>query len=386
MKIGIDIRVIGKKRTGDEAVFFNLVKNLAKIDGKNEYALFTDICNKKDIAQVRKRLDIVDKENFTVVSLGKANKFLWNFWTLPNYLRKNPVDVYETQYITPLFISRRIKIVTIIHDISFNFFPQFIKPLDLFFLKILIPLSLKRADGIVAVSDFTKQEIIRYYKVAQEKIFVVLNALGDEFSGSCGQTKTLQETRRRYDLPERYVLYLGTLQPRKNIAHLIEAFARIKSRIPGIKLVIGGSKDGHNVDTRIDQALAEKNISKDVIFTGYVQEEDKRNIFKMARVFAFPSLYEGFGIPILEAMGAGVPVLANDIASLREIGGSACKYCNTSNLDEFSRMLYTCCTDGKTRKRLISEGKNRVTLFSWDQSAKKNLAMFEKIVHLSWAK
>ena len=383
MKIGIDIRAIGKKRTGDEAVFFNLVKNLAKIDAENEYVLFTDLCNGNEIAQIRKRLGIVDRKNFMVISLGGVNKFLWNFWTLPNYLRKHPVDIYETQYITPLFVSKKIKIVTIIHDISFNFFPQFIRPSDLFFLKVLIPISLRRADGIVAVSNFTKREIVQYYKIPKEKIFVVPNALGDELSDSHRIPTALRDTRDKYELPQAYILYMGTLQPRKNLVHLIESFIRIKDRIPGMKLVIAGSKSAHNVDSRIAQVIKENNISKDVVFTGYVQEEDKANIFKMAQVFTFPSLYEGFGIPILEAMSQGIPVLANDIASLREVGGDACRYCNANNLDEFSLALYNCCTDKDAKKKMIDSGKNRVTLFSWERSAKKTLAMFKKIILIS---
>lgn len=383
MKIGIDIRLLGKGRTGDEAVFFNLVKNLAKIDSENEYILLTDICDGKEIAHLKKRLEIDGRKNFTIISLGKTNKFAWNFWILPRYLRKHPVDVYETQYITPFFVPRRVRMVTIIHDISFNFFPQFIKPLDLFFLKTLIPMSLRRADAVVAVSDFTKGEIIRYYKLPKEKVFVIHNALGDEFSESRGNIRTLQETRKRYGLPDEYILYLGTLQPRKNVAHLIEAFARTRERIPNMKLVIGGNRSAHNVDARIDQAIERTGVGNDVIFPGYIQEEDKRNIFRMSRVFVFPSLYEGFGIPVLEAMGQEVPVLANDIASLREVGGDACSYCNVENLDEFSEALYNCCIDESARKRLIALGNGQITMFSWKKSAQKTLSLFRKIVHAS---
>ena len=176
MRIGIDIRNIGKKRTGDEMVFFNLVKNLAEIDNENNYKLFTDINNKETVVDIKKRLGIENKDNFEIISLKSSSKFIWNFWTLPNYLRKNPVDIYHTQYITPFFVSKKInhhtknphkrlwnnllvmlhlrksgvgvKIITIVHDISFNFYPRFIKFLDLFFLKILIPMSLRRADKV----------------------------------------------------------------------------------------------------------------------------------------------------------------------------------------------------------------------------------------------
>jgi glycosyltransferase involved in cell wall biosynthesis len=182
MKIGIDIRNIGKKRTGDEAVFFNLVKNLANIDSKNDYFLFTDITGKVILQKIIAELGIANKPNFKIISLKCPNKFIWNAWILPGYLKNSPVDVYHTQYITPFFVPKKVKIITTIHDISFNFFPRFIKWRDLFFLKTLIPTSLKKADKIIAVSQFTKGEIIKYYKINPNKVEVVCNAVGDNFT------------------------------------------------------------------------------------------------------------------------------------------------------------------------------------------------------------
>ncbi len=163
-------------------MFFNFVKNLAEIDSTNEYLLFTDITDTAILHNmVVEPLGIAGRRNFKIVSLKCPNKFIWNVWTLPKYLRKNPVDVYHTQYILPFFVSRKIKLITTIHDISFNFYPQFIKRMDLFFLKILIPRSLKRADKIIAVSEFTKKEIINFYKIAPDKVNVAYNSIGKNF-------------------------------------------------------------------------------------------------------------------------------------------------------------------------------------------------------------
>ncbi|PJA86678.1 MAG: hypothetical protein CO141_03465, partial [Candidatus Moranbacteria bacterium CG_4_9_14_3_um_filter_42_9] len=243
MIIGIDIRNIGKKRTGDEVVFFNLAKNLAEIDQKNEYLLFTDITEKNTLDEIANRLGVVGKANFKIISLRTLNRFSWNFWALPMYLKKNPADIYHTQYITPFFVSKKIKIITTIHDISFNFFPQFIKLADLFFLKILIPLSLKRADKIIAVSKFTRGEIIKYYKINQEKIDWVYNAAGDDFLEKNVSPAQLEEVRKKYDLPEKFIFYIGTMQPRKNLALLVEAFGKVKEKIPDLKLVLAGGKN-----------------------------------------------------------------------------------------------------------------------------------------------
>ena len=183
MLIGIDIRNIGKQRTGDETVFFNLVKNLAEIDNKNEYRLFTDIIDTVTLQHLREKLGIENKGNFQIISLKSTNKFTWNLWALSNYLRSNPLDIYHTQYILPFFVSRKIKLITLIHDISFNFYPGLIKWADFFFLKILIPWSLKRADRILTVSEFTKKEIEKYYQISPEKITVVPNSGGENLAG-----------------------------------------------------------------------------------------------------------------------------------------------------------------------------------------------------------
>lgn len=381
MKIGIDIRLVGKNRTGDEAVFFNLVKNLAKLDTENEYVLLTDIVQKETVEEIARKLNVADKTNFKIVSLATKNKFAWNFWVLPHYLRKNPVDIYHTQYITPWFVPQKIKISTIVHDISFNFFPQFIKWTDLFFLKVLIPLSIRRADKVIGVSEFTCSEIRKYYKIKSEKLAYVPNALADDFLLEEITADKKATVRAKYGLPSEFILYLGTLQPRKNIPALIEAFAQNRNKLNGIKLAIAGSRSAHNFDVRIDKIIAKNGLVNDVIFTGFVADEDKKTLFGLAKTFVFPSLYEGFGIPLLEAFAAQVPVLANDIPSLKEIAGQGALFFDGANLDDFAQKLYTVCMDSPTREALIAAGNKRVGLFSWEKSAVKTLAIWQEMLH-----
>lgn len=379
MRIGIDIRNIGKKRTGDEVVFFNLVKNLALIDNRNEYRLLTDISDEKIIMDIEQRLGIVNKDNFRVISLKTTNKFTWNLWTLPNYLRFHPVDIYQTQYITPFFVSRQVKIVTIIHDISFVFYPQLIKIADLFFLRTLIPWSLRRADKILAVSEFTENELLEYYGIERKKVDHVYNAVSDDFLNSRYSKEELEKIRQKYGLPEKFILYMGTMQPRKNLSMLIEGFSRIKNELGGAKLVLAGNRSGHNFDTAIDAILAKSGVGGDVIFPGYVADEDKAAVYKLARVFCFPSLYEGFGIPVLEAMSQGVPVAASNISGLREAAGSAALLFDPRNLDDLSKKLYTCFVDETTRKNLITEAALKVGFFSWEKTARKTLEIYENL-------
>lgn len=381
MKIGIDIRLIGKQRTGDEVVFFNLVKNLAKLDESNEYVLFADAGQGKISDMIAQRLGVKEKNNFKMIALNTSNKFLWNFWTLPNFLRSNPVDVYLTQYITPFFVPRKIKIITIVHDISFNFFGQFIKFKDLFFLKILIPLSLRRADVVVGVSEFTKNEIIKFYNINPDKVEFVHNAIGSEFFGEKPSSDELVRVAKKYALPAQFILYMGTLQPRKNIGQLIEAFGRITERLPEMKLVLCGSRSGHNFDKDIDRKIEANGLQEKVIFTGFIDEADKAAVFSLAQTFVFPSLYEGFGIPVLEAMSQGIPVLASNIPSLKEVAANGAEYFDVNNVDEFSEKLYNISMNSEVRSALIQIGSERINFFSWEKSAKKFLAIFEKLRH-----
>lgn len=379
MRIGIDIRLIGKKRTGDEAVFSNLSRALAAIDRGNEYFLFTDLSSEKDIRKIAATLGLEDKDNFRIVPVASANRYVWNFFQISRALKKNPVDVYLTQYITPLFVPRRIKIMTIVHDISFTAFPQLIRFSDRFFLSLLMRLSLHRADLIVAVSEFTRREIIRHYALPQEKVAVVYNAVSEDVSGRKVKEQDILAVKRRYGIEGDYILYIGTLQPRKNIPMLIRSFAKLKEKIPAAKLVIVGDKGAHNADKEIDTVLGDLSLEKSVIFTGYVEETEKAPLLAGAKVFAFPSLYEGFGIPLLEAFAAGTPVVASDIEVLREVGADAALYADPASLDGFAKSLYAAYVDVETRKRLTEAGKARVSFFSWEKSARKMRSFFEQL-------
>ncbi len=382
MKIGIDIRNIGKKRTGDETVFFNLTKNLALIDFENEYSLFTDITDRGTLEKIARDLGLENKNNFKIISLATMSRFSWNFWTVPKYLRKNPVDVYLTQYITPLFVPKKIKIVTIIHDISFNFFPQFIKISDLIFLKTLIPLALKRANKIIGVSKFTRDEIVKYYKIDSTKVDFIHNAVSDDFMELATGKKEIMDSEKKtvkekYNLPEKFILYIGTLQPRKNLPLLIEAFMLLKNDSGNdLKLVIAGGR-GHNYDKLIDKTIKENELGEDVFFPGFIPEMDKAAILAAAQVFCFPSLYEGFGIPILEAMSVGTPVVASDIAPHREIAAGAALFFNPNVVGELAEKIRELVKNDVVHDNFAEKGRKQALEFSWKKTAEKMVAVFE---------
>lgn len=362
----IDIRLLGKKRTGDEAVFFNLTKELLALDQEHEYWLLTDEKDLSVLLQLQNRLGCVDQKNVRIVSLSGKNRFLWNLVTLPWFLFRHRVDAYHTQYILPLCIPKRTRVLLHIHDVSFKAYPELIGWKDRFFLALLIPRSLRRASRILVPSQFTKDEIQRYYGTAEEKIVVIPNAVSDAFLvTSVGET-ALQE---KYSLPKQFILFVGTLQPRKNIPLLIRAFAEVTKRIPDIELVIVGNRQGHHFDSAIDSVIEELDLSMKVHFPGYIAEEDLPGVMRCASLFVFPSFYEGFGIPLLEAMSQNVPVACSDIPCLREVAGDAAQYFDPMSVASCQEKLYTLLIQKELRESVVTLGKSRSGFFSWKKSA-----------------
>jgi glycosyltransferase involved in cell wall biosynthesis len=392
MKIGIDIRVVGKKRTGEETYVKNLIKNLLKIDQKNQYFFYTDTNDKKIISEIKNKIDSNNQfGNYNIIPVLPASKMFWTFLTLPKFLRKNPVDILHVQHITPQFLPFETKLITTIHDVSFNVFPQHIKKSDLFFLKTLIPSSLKKADKIITVSEFTKKEVVSFYKVNKDKVEAIYNGgVGDKFKNINFNEEKRREIKRRYNLPKYFILYVGTLQPRKNIPFLIDGFENLRKehkdnqKIKEIKLVIVGSQEGHNYDQEIDKKLEElknnkRNVYNDIIFTGYVKDLELPWFYKMADVFCFPSLYEGFGLPLIEAMTMGKPVLCSDSSCHKEIAAEGALYFQESDLENFTKSLFEIIMNEDKKTLLREKGRERSRFFSWEKCARQTLEAYRNL-------
>ena len=376
--IAIDIRLLGKKRTGDEMVFFHLTKEILKLDRENRYVLLTDEIQGEKINALAGRLGCVGQPNVEIVSLPAKNRFMWNAWTLPRYLFTKQIDMLHTQYILPLFLPERTRVAVHIHDVSFRAYPELIGWSDRFFLALFIPQSLRRADLIITPSQFTKDEIIKYYPGASEKIVVIPNALGEEFLHTVPMNAADdQALKNKYHLPERFILYVGTLQPRKNIPFLVEAFANLRTHLretgkdaEDLGLVLVGNRDAHHTDRRIAPVIATHHLEKEVFFPGFIDPDDLPHLIGLADMFVFPSLYEGFGIPLLEAMSQGVPIVAADIPSLREVALGAALYFDPASLANCEEKLYTLCIDQQPKEVLVRRGKIRFHDFSWQKSAR----------------
>lgn len=385
--IAIDIRLLGRKRTGDEMVFFHLTKEILKIDTKNQYRLLTNETDAEKLAALAKRLECVAQDNVRIVSLPSKNRFTWNLFTLPRYLFSRQIDVLHTQYILPFFTPRRTKIAVHIHDVSFRAYPALINWSDRFFLALLIGHSLQRATLILTPSQFTKEEIIKYYSIQADKIAVVPNAVGEEFLHTVPLTdQDIERLRIKYHLPERFILSVGTLQPRKNIPFLIDAFAKLQERIRNtlpdtapLALVLVGNRNAHHTDTAIDERIAAHHIESAVLFPGFIDHLDLPSVIGLADMFVFPSLYEGFGIPLLEAMSQGVAIVASDIPSLRAVAEDSALYFDPTSIANCEEKLYTLFIDSEQKKLLIRRGYDRLRFFSWQKSAQLLNDIYNKL-------
>lgn len=375
--VAIDIRLLGKQRTGDEQVFFGLTKELVHNHPEHRYVLLTD--KKEDeLAALSESLQLSEAPaDVELISFGPVNRFRWNGITLPLFFfRRKDIAVFHTQYILPFILPDRLKVVAHIHDISFARYPEYIGRKDLLFLRSLIPHTCRRADLLAVPSQFTKREVMEVYSVPEEKIVVIPNALGEGFLAHLNTSgrESFLDVRDKYTLPEHYFLYVGTLQPRKNIPYLLEIFAEYKKEYPNteqMKLVLVGNRNAHHFDTRIDEALERFKLQDEVVFPGYVDADDLPRLYQGATTFIFPSLYEGFGIPLLEALAAGVATMASDIPVHREVGGEAVTYFPLSSVVEGAKILYTIS---------ITEQKKLPTpRYSWAASADLLARMYQKI-------
>ncbi len=240
-------------------------------------------------------------------------------------------------------------------------------PKDLYQLKSWTVYSVKQAKKIITISENSKSDIIKYYGIAKEKIVVAYPGYNKEKYqiSKVKDQKYILKIKNKYKIKGDYILYVGTIQPRKNLKRLLEAFKRLKTQ--NLKLVLAGmikeGRGGWMSDEIIHQAQS------DIIITGYIPENDLPYLMMGARAFVLPSLYEGFGIPVIEAMACGIPVVVSNVSSLPEIVGKAGVLIDPYDVSDIEARLFKVCTDNKERENLVRLGLERVKLFGWERCA-----------------
>jgi len=266
--------------------------------------------------------------------------------------------------------------VLTVHDLIFRHLPEHHKPLNRWYLNLTMPLYCRRASHIIAISECTERDLITAYGLPPEKITVIYEAADPRFGPR--PPKVVAAARTRYGLPDRYLLFVGTIEPRKNLARLLAAFERIHAERLSDALVIVGKRGWLYDDffARLEQSSARDAV----ILPGYVPNDDLPTIYAGAQALVFPSLYEGFGLPVLEAMACGTPVVASNASSLPEVGGSAALYFSPTQVEAMVEAVCRLLRDADLRGSMRTEGLNRAAEFSWRSTAAKTRTVYDAVL------
>lgn len=350
------------KRVGSSEVCFQWLKELERIDKKNEYSIYLPSDPTKDMPK--------ERDGWSYIRV--PGKKLWTILGLSKVLRKNKnLDVFlsPTHY-GPLFIS--IPQVISILDVSYKYFPELFKKKDLYQLALWGRYSISRASKIITISESSRDDIINEYHVSGTKVDVAYLGIKDTPESFMDKS----EIKNKFGIDSPYILFVGTLQPRKNIVRLIEAFSKIENS-QKLKLVIVGRK-GWQYESILD-APKRYGIEERVLFLENVTDEQLPSFYKEAELFVLPSLYEGFGLPVLEAMKYGCPVITSNISSLPEAGGNAAIYFDPDNVDDIADKMKMVLEDSSLKDKMVKEGYEQVKKFSWEKSARKVLEVLESV-------
>jgi glycosyltransferase involved in cell wall biosynthesis len=379
MKIGIDVRCLTKgRRTGVEEYTINLLKEVFRLDTQNEYRLFFN-------SWKNSRADLTWLKEFPQVKLYKfkiPNKILnLCFWYL-NWPKIDKmlggVDIFFMPNILFGALSRKTRLILTLHDLSFERYPETFSLKKRLWHYLLQPKKLcKRAEKIIAVSQSTKNDLVNLYKTNSEKISVIFSGISKKFKIIDRNDKKLIAVKEKYQLPYRFILYLGTIEPRKNIISLVQAFnqfkkqaqAENKEELKKYKLVLAG-QDGWLMKT-IWREIDASPYRADILQINFVAEEDKEYFYNLSALFVYPSFFEGFGFPPLEAMRCGVPVIVSNSSSLSEVVDSGGILIDPDRPSEIAMAMREILTNKILRENLIQKGLKQAQKFDWKKSAKK---------------
>ncbi|HIP90277.1 MAG TPA: glycosyltransferase family 1 protein, partial [Candidatus Nanopusillus sp.] len=311
MKIGILAEILNKPLTGIGNVVYNLIKEL--LNYKNDFDLYLINSKKLDNFSINQ---IIIKNPLELVS----KSYLWYFYASTKINKFEKLDIIHDPSQSPTTnVPKNTKFIITVHDLIPFIIPKEHTKIRVLIYKLLLPKTLRTVDKIISVSHHTRKDIIKYFKIPEDKIEVIYNGVDEKYKPL--SEEEINNIKEKYSINYPFILYVGTLEPRKNIPTLIKAYYKLKKQGLPHKLVITGKKGWKY--RSIFKTINKLNLRKDVIFTGYVPDEDLPTLYNAADLFVYPSLYEGFGLPPLEAMACGTPVITSNTSSLPEVVGDA---------------------------------------------------------------
>lgn len=374
MRVAIDIRPI--RDFGVGTYIRNVVRSLGRIDSANEYFLIGG----RDRVREAGRLP----DNFKIVPFSAEEGSYRGYFGFRDVLRHYRCDLVHIPHLlwTPLYLP--CPYVVTVHDLlDFLYRASNGGGARRLVHRYCTQAVLNGAARILAVSQFTKKDIQRLFGIADEKIEVIYNAIDDRFRQGHATDADREFIAERYQTNYPFLLYAGRISPHKNIIRIIEAFSALKAELdkedkyPDLKLIIIGDEVSRHPDLR--RAVIRSGVQNDVRFLGFVSIDTLRTFYDVAKVFVFPSLYEGFGLPPLEAMSHGTPVVTSNTSSLPEVVGNAAVLVNPENVFEIMRAVHRVLLDQGMREKLKERGYEQVQRFSWEDSAQRILRVYREV-------
>jgi glycosyltransferase involved in cell wall biosynthesis len=375
LRIAIDAHSVGAKLGGNESYALNLIEALGQIDSVNEYTLYVTTSEAYDRFHQR-------WPNFKVQTTLPHTPLIRIPLTLSAELRKHPVDVLHVQFTAPPFCP--CPAVVSIHDLSFEHLPQTFNRRSRTQLRLTVRHSARRAAKILTLSEHTRRDVIETYGVEAEKVTAIPLAAPAHF-GPVIDAKELQRVRHTYGIDGDYVLSVGSIQPRKNLVRLVKAYASLRGDRRGKsfpKLVLVG-KCAWLYDETL-RALEETGVRDSAILTGYVPESDLPALYSGALCFVYPSYFEGFGLPPLEAMKCGVPTIVGDATSLPEVVGEAGLRVDPYDVSAIAAAIDGLINNSELRNELSVKGLTRAKMFDWRDTAQRTLRVYEQVSRQSY--
>lgn len=383
MRIAIDGRALTGRFTGDRTYWRNLLRLLPGADPDNEYLLYSRLPIGPDVLR--------PWPNMSCRVVPASNDRLWTLFALPKALRQDKADLVHVQYTAPPRQFCPCPMVTTVHDISFRLYPEWFPARHRLLLNWSVPPSMRQAARVITDSECSHRDILRIYKLPPQKVVTIPLGLPEGFASSHGQAADEAERemargtiRTQGKVTAPFVLAVGVLQPRKNLLLLAEAFGRAKRDfcLPHQLVLVGKAGWGTEQEALREAARhgGGPEAAAALVFPGYVEDADLPLYYRACDLFAYPSLYEGFGLPPLEAMACGAPVLTSDAPAMPEVVGDAALILPAIDASAWAQGLGKTLTDGAARRRLAALGPAHAARFTWEVTAQRTRAVYQEAV------
>jgi glycosyltransferase involved in cell wall biosynthesis len=367
LRIGINGRFLIAKRTGVQRAAYNLLVHLLKIDQENEYIIFTGPFADSEGAFQKPNVQLVYSN---LKGSESIQNHYWEQVSLPRLAKRHRVDIlHSPANMAPILFSGRS--VVNIHDLCFVVNPDWYSFLFRSLYTFSIPLIAKRARCVITNSNNSKNDLLKFCKLPSSKVKLIYWAIDEKF-----RAPHVDDTLEK---KEDYVLYVGSLEPRKNISGLIQAFESMKEQHPELKTklyLVGGESPLFG-----DVRFKVKKFKDDVILKGFVTDQELIQIYRRAKLLVYPSLYEGFGLPPLEAMASGTPVITSKNSSIPEVVGKAAKLIDPNNSHEIYQAMYDVLSNNVLQMEMIMQGLEQSQHFTWDKVARATLAVYHEVLN-----